>query len=205
MIKRFKKMEVAREDTVKVRVNGEEVTLLCTPCMLKELGAGVAATKFGLCNVRRVDVRDREVEVTASKLVSRPKRLEKLTEKLNLKELEESLDLLDVKEYRKTRGYHIAVAIRNGEVIARSYDVSRHCVLAKVIGGAILRGAMEGYYIVFSGRISRSIVEMCSRAGVNLIVSKAAIFDSAIDMCLKSGVGAVSFATGVAVNVDLVI
>jgi len=197
VIRRFRELEIAREARVKVRVNDHLVEVDCTPDMLRELGAGIALTKFGLNEVREVTVDGGEVRVTAKANTNRGRGHK--TER-SLKELESSLKLLDVKEYRKTRGYHIAVVVRD-DVVARSYDVSRHAVLAKAIGCAVLGGEdVESCYVVFSGRLSKSVVEMCYNAGIPLIVSKAAIFDSAIDFCLKKGVSAVSFASGVVVG-----
>ncbi len=189
---RFNRLEIARESEVTVEVNGKPIRVTCTPEDLKELAAGVAATHFGLREICKVEVTESFVRVCA-----RPRCSDKKDVKVDLEELRELLKLLDVPEYRKTRGYHIAVAIGDFSNF-RAYDVSRHSVLAKAIGKALLKGA-EVNCVVFSGRISKSIAEMCYNAGVTLIVSKAAIFDSAIEFCLKKGIKAVSFASGVAV------
>ncbi len=199
MIRRFRELEIAKEARVRVSVNGVVAEVDCTPDMLRELGAGVALTKFGLKDIKAVEVNGIEVRVVACEKRENECRRESV--RVSLDELEESLKLLDVPEYRRTRGYHIAAVVRGGAIVARSYDVSRHSVLAKAVGSAILESVdLESCYIVFSGRISKSVVEMCHNAGIPLIVSKAAIFDSAIDFCLRKGVSAVSFASGVVVG-----
>ena len=55
-------------------------------------------------------------------------------------------------------------------------------------------------FLLLSGRISRGIAMKCVRSGIPLVVSKAAILDSAIKVCEKSGLAAVSFATNVVVK-----
>ncbi len=210
MIRRFAKgLEIAKEDRIDVVVNGEGVEVVCTPENLVELAAGVAVTRFGLKNIVSVEVKGKTVYVEAgckaeSEAGSERVKKQELRSELSgitVKELQKMIGYLDVEEYRNTRGYHIAAAVKDGEVVARMHDVSRHSVLAKVIGSCTIRSIdVKNCYVLFSGRISRSIVEMCYTAEIPLIASKAAIFDSAIDFCLKSGVNAVSFASGLIVG-----
>ncbi len=210
MIRRFAKgLEIAKEDRIDVVVNGEGVEVVCTPENLVELAAGVAVTRFGLKDIVSVEVKGKTVYVEAgckaeSEAGSERVKKQELRSELSgitVKELQKMIGYLDVEEYRNTRGYHIAAAVKDGEVVARMHDVSRHSVLAKVIGSCTIRSIdVKNCYVLFSGRISRSIVEMCYTAEIPLIVSKAAIFDSAIDFCLKSGVNAVSFASGLIVG-----
>ena len=55
-------------------------------------------------------------------------------------------------------------------------------------------------FLLVSGRISQGMVAKCVRCRIPLLVSKAAILDSAIDKCFETGLSAVSFATGIAVK-----
>ena len=81
------------------------------------------------------------------------------------------------------------------------YDVGRHNAVDKAIGSALLKGVdFSKVFLLLSGRISRGMVMKCARVGIPLIASKAAILDSAIDVCEKSGVAAVSFATNIAIE-----
>ncbi len=189
-------MEIAREGKVVVYVNDKKVELRCTPNKLKELATGVAATMFGLSEIVDLSVNGNNARVIAKKSEKKKQEF-----KVSISELRDKLKMLDIEEYRKTRGYHVSVIIRGNEIISLSYDVSRHACLAKAVGSAILeKKSLEKCYVVFSGRISSSIVEMCDKAGLGLIVSKAAIFDSAIELCIKLGVTAVSFASGIVVG-----
>jgi len=60
-------------------------------------------------------------------------------------------------------------------------------------------------FLVISGRISKGMALKCARVGIPLIVSKAAILDSAIDICTETGLTAISFATNVIVNGEILI
>lgn len=197
VIRRFgRKLEIAMEDEVTVCVNGEEVTVVCTPKNLVELAAGIAATKFGLRNIVKVTVESKKVNVISKHKPAKDSKL-----RVTLDEIKRLIGCLDTEEYRKTRGYHIAMVVKDGRILSRTYDVSRHYVLAKVIGSCVTNNiSTEDCYVIISGRISRSIVEMCHKACIPLIVSKAAIFDSAINFCLSKGVSAVSFASGLIVG-----
>ncbi len=189
-------MEIAREGKVVVYVNDKKIELRCTPNKLKELAAGVAATMFGLSEIVDLSVNGKSARVIAKKSEKKKQEF-----KVSVGELKSKLKVLDIEEYRKTRGYHVSAIVKGDEIISLSYDVSRHACLAKAVGSAILeKKSLEQCYIVFSGRISSSIIEMCDKAGLGLIVSKAAIFDSAIELCIKLGVTAVSFASGVVVG-----
>ncbi len=127
----------------------------------------------------------------------------KARELFSLDEVRSALQYLEVDEYHRTRGYHIAALVGKEGLILRRYDVGRHNAVDKVIGAALMREIdFSRTYLVISGRISRGIAMKCARVGIPLIVSKAAILDSAVDVCRRSGLAAVSFATNVAVVGD---
>ncbi len=192
-------MGIAKEGRVVVYVNDKRIELRCTPNKLKELAAGVAATMFGLSEIVDLSVNGNNARIVAKKSEKSEKKKQEF--KVSISELKNKLKVLDIEEYRKTRGYHVSAIVKGDKIISLSYDVSRHACLAKAVGSTILeKKSLEKSYIVFSGRISSSIVEMCDKAGLSLIVSKAAIFDSAIELCIKLGVTAVSFASGVVVG-----
>ena len=209
-------LEVAREAIVTLRLGGRSYRISCTPQDLEDFAVGFAVTE-GFANeagdVRVLSVSEREVvvdvkpgdaelELRSSGCVGvYAEEIPKVTarESFNVEEVRKALGLLEIEEYRRTRGYHVAAVVcREGFV--RRYDVGRHNALDKAVGAAILAGMdLARSFLVFSGRISRGIVVKCARAGIPLIASKAAILDSAIDACIRSGVAAVSFATNLAV------
>lgn len=55
-------------------------------------------------------------------------------------------------------------------------------------------------FLLVSGRISEGMVAKCVRCRIPLLVSKAAILDSAIMKCIETGLSAVSFTTGIVVK-----
>ncbi|MFO7966622.1 MAG: formate dehydrogenase accessory sulfurtransferase FdhD [Archaeoglobaceae archaeon] len=122
-------------------------------------------------------------------------------ESYTLNECRNALHYLEAEEYKRTRGYHIAVLVSKEGIVVRAYDVGRHNAIDKVIGMGIKKNVDMGkIFLLVSGRISQGMVAKCVRVGIPLLVSKAAILDSAIEKCKETGLSAVSFATGIAVR-----
>lgn len=215
MLKEFDKpLEIAIEKEVEFVINGKVYKKLCTPTMLRELAVGFLISE-GIANSLeeiRVDLHGEKIVVEVSKnsrgIAERffgflenknPPKIE-LRKRYKIEELKRSLSLLDIEEYKKTRGYHVAVVMAK-ERFYRAYDVGRHNAVDKAIGLALLNGTdLKDSFLVLSGRISREIVEKCANARIPLVVSKAAILSSAIEFCLQFGVSAISFATNIAIG-----
>ncbi len=106
-----------------------------------------------------------------------------------------SLNCLNVEEYRKTHGYHVACLFMNtGELIDRSTDVGRHNAVDRTIGSGILKGAdLSRCFLMISGRISRGIAMKCVRAEIPLIATKAVFLDSAVSLAQKTDLTLISF------------
>ncbi|MCS7119211.1 MAG: formate dehydrogenase accessory sulfurtransferase FdhD [Archaeoglobaceae archaeon] len=206
-----KPLEIAEEKEITLIINGRCYYLACTPKMLKELAIGFLVSE-GL--VRKIE--DLSVEIFDDTVIVKSMRSKenfeatevkiKIDEKIEcrvkfkLEDLRRSLSLLEIEEYRRTRGYHVAAVVGKNQFF-RAYDVGRHNAVDKAIGLAKLNKAnLDEYFLLLSGRISVGIARKCLNAGIPLIVSKAAIFDSAIDFCKKTGLSAVSFATNMAIG-----
>ncbi len=197
MIRRLNSRDIAREAEVTIHIGNNRINVLCTPNKIRELAAGIAATKFRLNKIEDIKVCGNTIYVSASRI----KEEYSNNLSINLEEIKDRLKIIDINEYKRTRGYHVSAIIKNGRCISLNYDVSRHACLAKTVGEVILKNeSLSNCYIIFSGRISSSIVKMCKNAGIKLIVSKAAIFDLAIELCIKYNISAVSFASGVIVG-----
>lgn len=202
-----KKLEIALEKEIEIIVNGRSYKRFCTPVMLKELAVGfiVAGGIARSLEEIKVDVQGEKVvaEVLSSKQFSNerfPNLRPKNGRKFRIEELRKSLVILEIEEYRKTRGYHVS-AVVSGDKFYRAYDVGRHNAVDKAIGLALLNFADLGNsFLLLSGRISKEIALKCANAGIPLVVSKAAILSSAIEFCLETGLSAVSFATNIAVG-----
>jgi FdhD protein len=214
-------MKLAMEKEITLYINGLPSHLMATPFDLEELALGFIVSE-GL--VRREDWRKANVAVEGSSIhvdvdansfvlelrssgcvgvFMEGEILPKVraSESFSLDELRDALKLIEIEEYRETRGYHSAAIVGKKGLIARAMDVGRHNAVDKVIGmGLKAEVDFSGVFLILSGRISRGIAAKAARAGIPLVASKASILDSAIDVARKSGLSIVSFASNVAVK-----
>jgi|Deesub1362A_J573_1020465.scaffolds.fasta_scaffold00065_65 FdhD protein len=216
-------MELAREEEVTLYINGLPSHLMCTPSHLEELAIGFLVTE-GLIDRKDwkkatievkgnsvyvdVDANSFILELRSSGCVGVFKEGEVLPKVIanktySLDELKKALRFIEVKEYKETRGYHIAaIADKNG-LVARAIDVGRHNAVDKVIGMGFKKDIDPSkVFIVISGRISRGIAAKAARAGIPLIVTKASILNSAIEICKRTGLSVVSLASNLAIKGD---
>jgi FdhD protein len=202
-----KTLEIALEKEIEIIVNGRSYKRFCTPVMLKELAVGFLVAEGVARSLEeiKVDVQGEKVvaEVPSSKQFLNERSLNlrpKYGRKFRIEELRKSLEILEIEEYRKTRGYHVS-AVVSGNTFYRAYDVGRHNAVDKAIGLALLNFAdLSNSFLLLSGRISKEIALKCANTGIPLVVSKAAILSSAIEFCLETGLSAVSFATNIAIG-----
>ena len=110
--------------------------------------------------------------------------------------IEGSLHCLESKIYQQTRGTHAACIIdRQGGCIACAIDVGRHNAVDKAIGQAIMDGFNPGeHYILSTGRQPAGMVMKAARAGIPMVVTKAAPLNSGIETALRTGICLVGFA-----------
>ena len=221
-----KTLELAVERHLRVSINGMVFNIACTPVNVEELILGFIVTegigRFEDIN-KNVDVHisddlievnlpNAEPTLTSSGSISIGvgvgRKAEKVgevraEEKFRIEELQKSLQYLEIEEYKRTRGYHIAAIVSKRGLETRAYDIGRHNAVDKAVGMCVKKGiALDRTFLLLSGRISRGIAMKCVRAGIPLVVSKAAILDSAIELCKQTGLSAVSFATNIAVVGD---
>ena len=184
---RFKDTDIAREKLIKLNVDGKELYIYCTPDNLEDLAVGLAYMEGLNPNFSFEEVKSHcNLRVKAK-------------EKFSLEEIENSLRYLDLND--ETRAHHIAVLVGKNGLIARAIDVSRHNAVCKAIGKGVKKNVdFSRVFLLVSSRISYEIALKCLKAGIPLVVSKKAIFDSAIELCLKTGLSAVSFMSGVIVG-----
>lgn len=224
MIKKIgESLDIAREDQVTIYAGKVPYHIMCTPENLRELAVGFLVSEGIAKSVEDIvfsnapcledgrvifvnlngDINNPTIRSSGCIGVYRaneeiPRAIAE--EKFTIEEIRGSLRYLDVEEYKKTRGYHIAAIVGKNGLIFRRHDVGRHNAVDKVIGAALLNKVkLSKSFLLLSGRISRGIAMKCARVGIPLIVSKAAILDSAIEVCKISGVSAISFATNIAV------
>ncbi|RLI78605.1 formate dehydrogenase accessory sulfurtransferase FdhD [Archaeoglobales archaeon] len=215
-------LEIAEERQFTLTINGFPYHIMCTPLDLESMVLGFIVTE-GFTNsiekvehfelddkkfeaVVKINNDDLQPEIRSSGCIGIFRECEELKEvyaknKYSIEELRESLGYLDIDEYKRTRGYHVACIVDKKGLIRRAYDVGRHNAVDKVVGMCLKENIdFSTVFLLISGRISRGMALKCVRAGIPLIVSKAAIFDSAIEVCKKTGLSAVSFATNIVVK-----
>lgn len=212
------KLEIPHEALVTIIVGELSFNISCTPQDLEEMITGFLLSE-GLIedNNLNIQIENNTIYVNApvatQKLSLRSsgspgifRAVDKLPQvsgeaRYTLEECRNALQYLEAEEYKKTRGYHIAALVDKEGMVVRAYDVGRHNAIDKVIGMGIKKKVELGkVFLLVSGRISQGMVAKCARAGIPLLVSKAAILDSAIEKCKYTGLSAVSFATGIAVR-----
>ncbi len=108
-----------------------------------------------------------------------------------------SLHYLESEIYRQTRGTHAACIIdRQGDCIACAIDVGRHNAVDKAVGQALMDGFNLGeYYILSTGRQPAGMVMKAARAGIPMVVTKAAPLNSGIEAARRTGICLVGLAT----------
>ena len=207
-----RQLEIGEEMELKIIVGSRVFRMMCSPNDLEELLIGFSISE-GLSENPKVyvegdvgiieNVRETYLSINSSGCIGiyvdeevkkvRPKRKFKVDEALK------SLGVIETELYKRTRAYHTAAVIN--EEVYKSYDVGRHNAVDKAIGKAYKNNVdFSESYLVLSGRITKGIALKCVRAGIPLVVSKAAILNSAIEICRKSGLSAISLASGIAVN-----
>lgn len=88
----------------------------------------------------------------------------------------------------RTGGIHTGALVERGEVRCVREDVSRHCVVDKLIGRAVLGdSSLDAAVILLSGRISGAIAAKAARAGVAAMVTMSIPTTLAAEVARASG------------------
>jgi FdhD protein len=108
----------------------------------------------------------------------------------------DSLKYLYSEIHEQTRGAHSACLVdAGGKLLYTALDVGRHNAIDKVIGAATLDGAdVTRLFLLSSGRQPAGMVMKAIRAGVPLIVSKAAPISSGVDSARRANITLACFA-----------
>jgi len=209
---------VAVENTIELFVNNIPIaSILATPEMLKELGAGYLICE-GLVKdtneilnikidgkkihveIKKNDYFDIWHELRSSGCVGvRWDEFETVEVRsdtiFRVESIKKSLEFIGSDVYTKTHGTHAACLVdMNGDCAAKAIDVGRHNAFDKVVGIAYLKGIDIGrHFILSTGRQSAGMVLKAARAGIPLVATKTAPLNTGIDAAERAGVCLVCF------------
>lgn len=208
---------VAREDSVELFVNGIYVaSILSSPAEVRELAVGhVICEGFtGFGGILDVQVNGMEVDIRVERTEEfkiwhelrssggvgirwqKDEEINVMSDAVfSLESIYSGTRFLESDVYRLTKGTHLAALVTPmGELAAQAIDIGRHNAIDKVIGHAALSGLdVSGMYLLSTGRQSAGMVLKAARAGVPLVVTKTAPFDSGIEAAKRTGIGLVGF------------
>ena len=96
--------------------------------------------------------------------------------------------------FQSTGCAHSCALVTDGQVRCYREDIGRHNALDKVIGFALKNGVPIANSIVFtSGRISRDYLEKVIKAGFRIVVSRAAVTASAVELARTKNITMLGF------------
>lgn len=209
------KSNVAKEGSIELSVNGNPAaSILASPTCVTELAVGYAICEGIVGSDEIVDVQVDGMEVNIDIKCTDDFTLWhelrssgcigvkwQSNEEINVssdavfpaRSIFSGMKFLESDVYRMTKGTHLAALVsREEELVVQMVDIGRHNAIDKVIGHAALNNIdVSELYLLSTGRQSAGMVLKAARAGVPLIVTKSALFDSGIDAAEKTGVGLV--------------
>lgn len=211
--------DVAVEDSITLFVNDMRIaTLIATPEMLRELCIGYLITEGVVSSFEEIhDVKVDDAKQEAYLTVSSFDQVELwhevrssgcigikwwTNEDINVisdatfekATLKKSLTYLDTQTRRQTHGVHVAALFdATGELLAQAVDVGRHSAIDKVVG-VYTGNDFSQTFLLSSGRQPAGMVLKAARAGIPLVISKAAPISTGVEAALKTGVTLICFA-----------
>lgn len=104
---------------------------------------------------------------------------------------------IETELWRKTGGVHCSVLFCEGRLLKKSSDVGRHNTVDKLVGYAILNGIdLSRCVIGCTGRQPAGMVRKYARAGIPVVISRAASTDKGIAAAESAGITLVGFSRG---------
>jgi FdhD protein len=214
-------LDVVEEESIKIMLDGRHlVTLLALPRELRELAAGFLICEGvlkGIEDIRSISVQEDTVfcqssldsnelelwtEIRSSGCIgikSSWEGIEPITSEVRM-EKEVLLNAIEEirekgKIWRRTGGTHSSlICTREGDIVSFCEDVSRACSLDKAVGEALLSGRdLSNCALVTTGRLSGGMVAKAARAGIPIVVSKAAPLSTGVELSKKVGMTLVAF------------
>jgi len=104
--------------------------------------------------------------------------------------------------FKTTGGVHSAALCNEKEIIIFAEDIGRHNAVDKIIGYAFLENIpIEDKILLLSGRLSSEIVNKAVKAGVPVLISRAAPTDLAIEIARRHNITLIGFLRGQRLNI----
>jgi FdhD protein len=209
------------EETIELIVNGSKLSsIVTTPDLHKELAVGYLVTEGAikgksdlksiekkgnwlLLQIRSFEHFDLWHELRSSGCVGINWDRHDEDVSLPREQTFSSSILLDSMKYLydeiqdRTGGAHTASLVApDGRLQYKAVDIGRHNAIDKVVGMAVLNGDdLSKMFLVSSGRQPAGMVMKAARAGIPLVISKAAPISSGIDSARRANVTLCCFAT----------
>lgn len=104
--------------------------------------------------------------------------------------------------FQATGGVHSCALCDQENILYIEEDIGRHNAVDKVIGLAMMNDIdMKGKILLTTGRISSEIICKIARSGIQVIVSRSAPTDTAVEMARKRSIRLIGFARGRRLNI----
>jgi FdhD protein len=104
---------------------------------------------------------------------------------------------IETEVWRRTAAVHCSVLFSGDSCVVKSSDVGRHNTVDKVVGHAILNGIdLSRCVIGCTGRQPAGMVRKDARAGIPVVISRAASTDKGIATADASGITLICFSRG---------
>ncbi|MEM1502668.1 formate dehydrogenase accessory sulfurtransferase FdhD [Domibacillus sp. 8LH] len=114
-----------------------------------------------------------------------------------MKQMQEDADV-----FKETGGVHNAALCDESGILLHRMDIGRHNALDKLYGYCLRNGvSTRGKILVFSGRISSEILLKAAKIGCEMVLSKSAPTELALQAAEELGITTVGFIRGGSMNV----
>lgn len=99
--------------------------------------------------------------------------------------------------FKETGGVHVAGLFDDEGAVYLREDIGRHNAVDKIIGQMMLDGVTPSHKVMMiSGRISSEMVLKCAKSNIQMIVSRSAPMDKAIQIAKDLKIVVIGFARG---------